>query len=58
MHTELELLHTLRELKTLYKMGELCEYDFDVKISAVEQEIRAFETHMEQELGYDPQREV
>lgn len=58
MNTELELLDTLKELRSLYKLGELREYDFDVKISQVEREIKEFEHGLEEAFGYDPRREV
>ena len=52
MHKELEILETLMELRSLYRSGELREYDFDVKISTVEQEVRSMDdavTEMEKE---------
>jgi len=43
MHTELELLSTLKELRCLYQSGELRELDFNCKIQEVERQITEFE---------------
>lgn len=67
MNTEVELLETLKELRSLYVAGDLREYDFDVKISSVQRELAEFEAWVEEhasveslrcEAEYVPSKEV
>lgn len=67
MNTEVELLETLKELRSLYVAGDLREYDFDVKISSVESELTKFEAWAEEqahteslrfEANYVPNKEI
>lgn len=57
MHTEIDLLDTLHELRQLYAQGELREWDFDCKISQLEQAVTEFEQHYS-EHNYSPSKEV
>ena len=43
MNTELEMIYTLRELRSLYKMGELREVDFNERIRDLETLVERFE---------------
>lgn len=49
MNEQVELLYTLKELRSLFRTGELCEWDFNCKISAVEQQIAVFEADSDTE---------
>lgn len=50
MTQELEMLDTLKELRSLYKNGELRELDFDARIASVQKQIEHFEKEMEEQF--------
>jgi len=67
MIEELEMIETLKELRSLYQSDDLREIDFDVAIFRLEQKVKAFEKDLEeqyaalsfmQEHSYVPEKEI
>lgn len=60
MHTELEIIESLHELRTLYRTGELREYDFDLALNRWESMLASFDDYITEldNTAYVPAKEI